>query len=349
MFTRLFCDGFYLAGDLTSWLQKALRRASDDQARFCACRLDVSGYGNYVWKRLMVVMLEDHFAAPSLVTTIPPLYQAWRDVVGARTSRSHEVDEARELLMKAVTMIAAAPKSRLANDAGAVSLKYAYEEKCTFEALEWEWKEAIEKKEMHRAVALTRYMLHKHKQPFPFAEINGGAYQKIVSTFPATLQLAAFNAVMHALLPQVRTSEGQWEAEYPAHREVSPHLTDWYNVRGIEARYPLPIPDFVFDNHTERGKGRNTLKRLKSRLKSVGINYHDYPEAFWLRSHGPPITYPEGMTPVAYFFDVSSQLVNEPFPNPFHDTARDFYLMWEEQYGTRQAKSRYMIKKIFGK
>ena len=58
-FSQLKTHGGYLAGEVTSALQKSIRRGDERGAVFWASELDLSGYGKYVWKRLKIIASED--------------------------------------------------------------------------------------------------------------------------------------------------------------------------------------------------------------------------------------------------------------------------------------------------
>ena len=49
----------YEFGEVSSAMQKAVRRADTRLAGYWALELWASGYGNYVWKRLLTVSAED--------------------------------------------------------------------------------------------------------------------------------------------------------------------------------------------------------------------------------------------------------------------------------------------------
>jgi hypothetical protein len=58
-FSEQVTPGGYGVDEVTSALQKAVRRGHEDEAVFWASELDLAGFGNYVWKRLRVIASED--------------------------------------------------------------------------------------------------------------------------------------------------------------------------------------------------------------------------------------------------------------------------------------------------
>src|SRR4051794_21295990 len=59
-------------------LQGSLRRGDEELALRIAAELDVSGFGAYVWRRLLTVLSEDvGLAEPTMPATIRALYENW--------------------------------------------------------------------------------------------------------------------------------------------------------------------------------------------------------------------------------------------------------------------------------
>src|ERR1035437_11129569 len=68
----------YDFGEVTSAMQKSIRRGDEDGALYWAVELDLSNYGEYVWKRLRIITSEDiSIAAPMLPAVIHALYENW--------------------------------------------------------------------------------------------------------------------------------------------------------------------------------------------------------------------------------------------------------------------------------
>ena len=56
---RIITKRGYDFGEVSSAMQKAIRRADTRLAGYWALELWASGFGNYVWKRLLTVCAED--------------------------------------------------------------------------------------------------------------------------------------------------------------------------------------------------------------------------------------------------------------------------------------------------
>jgi replication-associated recombination protein RarA len=96
--------GYGLA-EVASALQKTIRRGEARLAVYFAIELLESGYGEYVWKRLLTVSGED--CAGVITREIWAMYHAWVHVnKGVRQPR------ARFFVAKAAIMLALQPKSR---------------------------------------------------------------------------------------------------------------------------------------------------------------------------------------------------------------------------------------------
>ena len=82
---------------------------------FWATELDLSGYGEYTWKRLKIVTSEDiGLAEPNLPATIHALYQCWLE---QRKKADERHGPERLFLIHAVILLARAKKSRLVDHA----------------------------------------------------------------------------------------------------------------------------------------------------------------------------------------------------------------------------------------
>lgn len=102
--------GGYLCEEVSSALQKSIRRGFADDALYWAVELDLAGFPEYVWKRLRIIASEDvGAAAPSLVVEIRALYENWKELRSKRDAR-HAPE--RLFLVDAVLRLARAPKSR---------------------------------------------------------------------------------------------------------------------------------------------------------------------------------------------------------------------------------------------
>jgi replication-associated recombination protein RarA len=116
-FSAVLTVGGYSMDEVASSLQKCIRRSDLDGALFWASELDLSGYGEYAFKRLRIICSEDiGIADRSLPATLEALYRAWSDL---RKKRDPNCPE-RLPLVHAVILLATAPKSRLADHAAVV-------------------------------------------------------------------------------------------------------------------------------------------------------------------------------------------------------------------------------------
>jgi hypothetical protein len=92
-----------------SALQKAIRRSDPDAALYWACELAKSGLGNWLWKRLRIIAVEDCSPeALGLVADIKALNDQWRDAT--KDGRS---DGELLYVARAAISLATAPKSRV--------------------------------------------------------------------------------------------------------------------------------------------------------------------------------------------------------------------------------------------
>jgi len=114
-FAQLTTKGGYNCAEVSSALQKCIRRGLEEQALFWATELDLSGFGEYVWKRLRIIASEDVGLADNHVApTILALYQNWREQA-KRKDTKHAPE--RLFLIHAVLILSRAPKSRTVDHA----------------------------------------------------------------------------------------------------------------------------------------------------------------------------------------------------------------------------------------
>jgi hypothetical protein len=114
----------YRLDEVTSSLQKSIRRGLEDDALFWAIELDHSGYGEYCWSRLFVVTSEDvGLADPHMPAVIHALYENWLAIRkrfrGRRPGPATSIGGERLPLAHAVLLLARAPKSRIVDHANA--------------------------------------------------------------------------------------------------------------------------------------------------------------------------------------------------------------------------------------
>ena len=117
-FGSLESERGYKLGEVTSALQKSIRRGLTDDALYWAAEMDRSGYGKYCWKRLRVICTEDIGPAwPGGPAVIEALYRTFLDL------RKEERDQPRSskmVLVHAVILLSEAPKSRICDVANIV-------------------------------------------------------------------------------------------------------------------------------------------------------------------------------------------------------------------------------------
>jgi len=105
--------GFEL-GEVTSALQKSIRRGDEEGAITWAVEIDQSGFGAMLWSRLTTITSEDvGIAWMEGPAVIEALYQAWKRMKASKSKHHPE----RLQIMHAVMLLCRAPKSRICNDA----------------------------------------------------------------------------------------------------------------------------------------------------------------------------------------------------------------------------------------
>ena len=93
--------------ELVSWLQKAIRRADEDDALWVTAELERSGFGAWTWARLRTIVSEDvGLSDPGVAAEIHALHETW---VRFEKNRKHS---GRLPLVHAVMLLCRAPKSR---------------------------------------------------------------------------------------------------------------------------------------------------------------------------------------------------------------------------------------------
>jgi replication-associated recombination protein RarA len=103
--------------EVASALQKAIRRSQPDEAAYWTAELDLSGYGEYAWKRLRIIASEDiGLAEPLLPAVLDGLYTTWT----ALRKKKEAAQPERLQLMHAALLCAHAHKSRYVDNAAIV-------------------------------------------------------------------------------------------------------------------------------------------------------------------------------------------------------------------------------------
>ena len=97
----------YEFGEVSSAMQKAIRRGDTPLAGFWALELWTSGYGNYVWKRLLTVSAEDCWGI--LTQEVKALHDGYALVNATVPAKQAK---GRIFISKAVILLCAAKKNR---------------------------------------------------------------------------------------------------------------------------------------------------------------------------------------------------------------------------------------------
>jgi replication-associated recombination protein RarA len=107
--------GGHRVGEVTSAMQKTIRRGEEREALHWATELALAGYTNYCWKRLRIIASEDVGPAESMMPVlIRTLFENWQE-----QKKIDKGDErhANLFLVHAVIALARAPKSRVVDHA----------------------------------------------------------------------------------------------------------------------------------------------------------------------------------------------------------------------------------------
>jgi replication-associated recombination protein RarA len=108
--------GGYLLSEVVSALQKSIRRGLLDDSAYWAVELDLSGYSEYLWRRLRIITSEDVGPAnPHLPATVNALYGWWQAAKAKRGSG------AELFLMHALLLLCRSPKTRVVDHLTAVA------------------------------------------------------------------------------------------------------------------------------------------------------------------------------------------------------------------------------------
>ena len=104
---RIITKRGYDFGEVSSAMQKAIRRSDTRLAGYWALELWASGFGNYVWKRLLTVSAEDVWGL--ITSEIKALHDSYALVNKGKPVREHK---GRIFISKAVILLCAARKNR---------------------------------------------------------------------------------------------------------------------------------------------------------------------------------------------------------------------------------------------
>jgi replication-associated recombination protein RarA len=102
----------YEWAEVVSAMQKCIRRGQEEDALYWATELDKSGYGQHVWRRLLIITSEDvGLAEPHLPAQVRALYDNWLDFKKAKKNAENM------FIVHAVMILARAKKSRAVDNA----------------------------------------------------------------------------------------------------------------------------------------------------------------------------------------------------------------------------------------
>jgi replication-associated recombination protein RarA len=120
-FAEMHTPNGHQCGEVTSALQKAIRRGLERDALYMAAELDLAGYANYTWKRLRLIASEDvGLADPNVAVIVRVLYENWLEQRKADKNErnpSGDSPNTRLFLTHAVLVLVRAKKSRLVDHA----------------------------------------------------------------------------------------------------------------------------------------------------------------------------------------------------------------------------------------
>lgn len=107
--------------EVSSAFQKSIRRGVDKDAIFFGIELAGSGYGNYLWKRIFVIVSEDiGLANLELPAQVRALYENWKFL------QEKNPEEATLPLIHAIMLMSRSPKSRMLDNIKIFALKTDY-------------------------------------------------------------------------------------------------------------------------------------------------------------------------------------------------------------------------------
>ena len=112
--------GGYRIDEVTSAMQKEIRRGNEWHALQWATELARAGYTNYVWKRLRIIATEDvGLGEPMMAVLVRCVYENWQEQQKADGGGERH---ANLFLVHAVLALCRSPKSRLVDHAYVVAM-----------------------------------------------------------------------------------------------------------------------------------------------------------------------------------------------------------------------------------
>lgn len=323
-------DGHGLHGTLlASAAQKASRRHEWRLMLFCMGLFVRAGKLRYVLKKLSLYMVEDSniFAAPTeRAEFLTRLQHLKRRLPRAKPEMLY--DELFEL----VFLVCQAPKSRIVDHSICVAGQYALDlqtGKVSLPSIHARLQVAVAEKNWQSALGLIYLtkLLHPNALTTLWAYLPRREYYSrlILSDFSLWNQeLLMCESALH--LRSEPFEPRDWPpVDWSTQRaEAKKFWTDLmvaplnYELRGwIDWKPWIPI---VWDKHTNRGHGQNTLQSLLARYPDVPEEFHE--------PDGPPMVSESSL--MTQFFDVGVYLPREALVDPFWLAARTFFLQVEQ-------------------
>jgi hypothetical protein len=110
---RFQTDARYNIFDVSSLLQKSVRRSDEEVAGWAAWELVRSGYDNMFWKRILTIATEDTSTEGDVISQVRSLYQLGTGQVDVVDSWSAKNERGRVCALRAAVVCAQAQSSRL--------------------------------------------------------------------------------------------------------------------------------------------------------------------------------------------------------------------------------------------
>jgi len=101
--------------EVVSGFQKYIRRGMEREALYFGTEIDLSGYGEYLWKRMRIIASEDiGLAEPNACAVIASLYDTY---CGLKSKKDQIHAPERLMTVHAILYLARCPKSRIVDHA----------------------------------------------------------------------------------------------------------------------------------------------------------------------------------------------------------------------------------------
>lgn len=105
----------YLLGEVTSALQKSIRRGLEEEAMYWALEMLESGYRDYLWRRLIIITSEDIGIADPFAAIL--VGQLWENAqVALGKAKKDELNDQVEPLQEAILYMCRTHKTRYGDD-----------------------------------------------------------------------------------------------------------------------------------------------------------------------------------------------------------------------------------------